>query len=127
MAAALLAVAAGVALALYRQGGGGGNGNGYAPANGSNSRSSSGDGGWGWLVGGWGGRAARPGGAGFELTDLQRQDRKQRRQQRGGSNRDVGGDGDDLAEFLVGHRNGGRGGGVESGPGYASLLSGQDQ
>lgn len=116
--AALLAVVAGVMYALLRQhpAGGGAGGVGYEPAN-TTSGGSSSAGWWEWL-GSAGGFGARHAGAGFELTDLQGRNREL--QQGGRTHR-----GDGLDEFFVG--GGRRGKGAESGPGYASLLAGQEQ
>lgn len=113
--AALLAVVGGVLFALLRHqaAGGAAGAVGYTPAN----SAAGSEGWWGWLVGG-GGLGTRHPGGGFELTDLQGGNREAARHRRGG------GDGLDD-EFFVG--DGRRGKDVASGPGYASLLEGQEQ
>eukprot|EP00903_Cladosiphon_okamuranus_P013133 g12248.t1 len=121
--AALLAVVGGVLFALVRQkppgGGGAGGSSSYAPAN----ATIGGGGWWRWLIGA-GGLGTRHRGRGVELTDLQAGGRSQNNRPQGGGYRHGGGGGLDD-EFFVGDGRGGRD--AESGPGYASLLEGQDQ
>ncbi|CAM9344963.1 unnamed protein product [Scytosiphon promiscuus] len=124
--AAVLAAVGGILFALNRMGGGNDGGGRYTPADTSGSAESAGGGAWGWLVGGSGGGGGgserqASAGAGFELTDLQR---------RGGGSQGGGGgvalSSHGLGDFLVGDR-GRTADAAEAGPGYTSLLAGQEQ